>query len=422
MKSKKVRDKKQVSKKGRIALVAVLFLFTGFCLFFIINSLSYTLTGTSEGQTIETVVHKSPLIWRADGAGDYFLPELAENSVYELTEAIKTKGPIEILTAAWQFKGEVNLEVSTNNGQDYIQVAYGVPLDYRGQVTGDQIKWRATLGADSELTEIKIAYTVIEGEGGTFGSPELSGFKFRKSIVIARNDREAAIPEGDLFNYQIKTRITANGETRTTANGEVVMGCEGNVKADFSDIRFTAADGETTLPYYLESITGESSDKIAVFWVKIPQISSEDLPIYIYYGNSEAESLSDGESVFDFFEDFSEADLDLEKWEIIRGAAAISDGQLELDGSKILSKTYRIKGGIIEYRAKAGIDNEIRFILKTTKEKSFHEAVSQIAYSSAYEGAEHCLVIGDIVKINQTKAIIPRVFYNYRIIAKGEDL
>ena len=419
MKSEKIKDKKQVLGKGRMSLVAGLFLFTGLCLSFIISSLSYTLAGTSEGQTIETVVHKSPLVWRADGAGDYLLSELTVNSVYELTEAIKAKGPIETLTAAWQFKGEVNLEVSTNNGQDYTPAAYGVPLDYRGQVTGDQIRCRATLGADSELTEIKIVYTDIEGEGGTFGSPELSGFKFRKSIVIARKDSEEAVSEGDLFNYQISISVCQS--TNTCAPGAQV-GCEGNVKADFSDIRFTAADGETILPYYLESVTGESPDKTAAFWVKIPQIPSEDFPIYMYYGNSEAESLSDGESVFDFFEDFSEADLDLEKWEIIRGAAAISGRQLELDGSKILSKTYRIKDGIIEYRAKASTGNGIRFIIRTTKEESFPEATNQIAYSSVYEGGEHGLFIDNIVKVNAAKTIIAGVFYNYRIIAKGEDL
>ncbi|MCK5493434.1 MAG: hypothetical protein KAJ14_10030, partial [Candidatus Omnitrophica bacterium] len=96
--------------------------------------------------------------------------------------------------------------------------------------------------------------------------------------------------------------------------------------------------------------------------------------------------------------------------------------QLELDGSKILSKNYRIKNGIIEYRAKAGTGNGIRFILRTTKEESFLEDVNQIAYSSVYEGGEHGLFINNIVKANAAKTIISGVFYNYRIIAKGEDL
>ena len=416
-------------------MIIVLSLAVGISLSFAISILS-----SYAAQTMEVVIHKSPLIWRtpldserltgqADGEGDYLLSKLASGGIYELTEEIETANQIETITVTWKSKGEVTLQVSVNNGQDYTPVVYGVPLDYRSQrteaggqttedrsqISGNRIKWRVTLGEDSELTGIKIVYTDISGAGGSFGEPELSGFKFRKSIYINRGQSlQETAP--DLFNYQILVLVSQS--TDTSVPGTEV-GCGGKVRADFGDIRFTAADGETLLGHYLESITGDEPNRIAAYYVKLPQIPEQGLPIYMYYGNSQAEDLSSGEDVFDFFDDFKGEKLDAEKWEIYPelGSCGLLDSQLKLDAAKVISKAYRIKDGIIEYRATTG--DEARAIIR---DKKGAPELTQLAYSSAYKEVEHSIVVGDFVKVNTPQPILPGTSYDYRIIAKGENI
>ncbi|MBU4140932.1 MAG: hypothetical protein KKA80_03460, partial [Candidatus Omnitrophica bacterium] len=121
-------------------------------------------------------------------------------------------------------------------------------------------------------------------------------------------------------------------------------------------------------------------------------------------------------------EEGDEAIPDTEKWEVKQGIAAVSDAQLKLDGAEVLSSDYQIKDGIIEYRARAGAGNEIRLILRGEKDEALPEATNQIAYSSVYEGAEHCIAVGDIVKANQAQAITSGATYDYRVILQGTSL
>ena len=389
----------KICGKVNIVLLSSLSLLIGLSLFFTINSLSsYTLAEPGEGQTSTTDSYKSPLIWRMDEEGDYLLSELAAGKTYELVDAIETPGQIKTFTASWQFKGQVTLELSANNGQDYAQVVYGVPLA-SGFISGDQLKWRVTLSPDSELSQIKIAYTDTSGVTGTFGIPALSGFKFRKPIYITNPSGEA------LFNYQIRVEVKEE-EIRT--------------EADFADIRFTAADKETPLPHYLESITGNEPARIAVYYVNVPQFPEDGLKIYLYYGNSDAIELSDADKVFDFFDDFTQDELDAEKWEAytdLEGSYGLSDSQLKLGRTKIISQTYRFKDGIIEYQARAETGLENRLIIRGSE-----ESPEQIAYSSAYQGAEHCLAVGGIVKKNENKPISTGTVYRYKVEAYGDNL
>ena len=65
------------------------------------------------------------------------------------------------------------------------------------------------------------------------------------------------------------------------------------------------------LPYYIEK--WDSQNEQAKVWVKVPKIPANgSVDLYIYYSNPSAESESDGEAVFEFFDDFSTN----EKWTI----------------------------------------------------------------------------------------------------------
>jgi hypothetical protein len=86
-----------------------------------------------------------------------------------------------------------------------------------------------------------------------------------------------------------------------------------NCKSDFSDIRFTSSDGFTRLNYWLESKVDE---QFAIFWVKVNQSLDNSGFIYLYYGNNDAQSESDGLNTFLFFDDFNGESIDGSKWNV----------------------------------------------------------------------------------------------------------
>ena len=80
----------------------------------------------------------------------------------------------------------------------------------------------------------------------------------------------------------------------------------GKCKTDFSDLRFTDNDGVSLLSYWLQHKVDSS---IARFWINVnDSLSTEAQTIWCYYGNPDAESLSDGWATFPFFDDFNRAD------------------------------------------------------------------------------------------------------------------
>ncbi len=94
-----------------------------------------------------------------------------------------------------------------------------------------------------------------------------------------------------------------------------------NYKArpDYEDIRFTSSDGRTELNYWKE--------KDGTFWVKAPSLTNGSTTIYMYYGNASATSISNGDNVFDFFDDFDSGFINAGKW-TVAGTASISNGIL----------------------------------------------------------------------------------------------
>jgi len=113
------------------------------------------------------------------------------------------------------------------------------------------------------------------------------------SIFIYLNNVSAL--EGFQYNATIMINNTNNPNTLTdyqilvTLNTQRLIS-EGKMQDDCDDIRFTDNDTTTLLPYWIESGCNTTNTKI---WVKVPEIpASSTKVIYLYYGNSEATSLS----------------------------------------------------------------------------------------------------------------------------------
>ncbi|MCZ7383037.1 MAG: DUF2341 domain-containing protein [Candidatus Methanoperedens sp.] len=100
-------------------------------------------------------------------------------------------------------------------------------------------------------------------------------------------------------------------------------------KSDGADIRFTDANG-AELSYWIED--WDSAGKTTRIWVKVHEIPSDgEVKITMHYGNPSAGSSSNGDSTFDFFDDFDGTSLNAEKWLIQKGAAVIvHDGKLNI--------------------------------------------------------------------------------------------
>ncbi|MCX6801864.1 MAG: DUF2341 domain-containing protein [Candidatus Diapherotrites archaeon] len=196
------------------------------------------------------------------------------------------------------------------------------------------------------------------GGGGGGGGGGLQGFEHKKTIAITEQSGS------DLTDYQVPVKIDLDG-----------LVAAGQLKADYSDIRFVDATEptieKTYLAYWIEpaqtvvpsptptpaptqtptptpeenphsggsgssgsgntipnpapvsapsssstpATLGTAQNSVsaeATIWVKIPSIEANSTKtIEMYYGNPEAESESDAEAVFDVFEDFS---IDKGKW------------------------------------------------------------------------------------------------------------
>jgi len=93
----------------------------------------------------------------------------------------------------------------------------------------------------------------------------------------------------DLRDYQIKIVLNSNNFPLEKC------------KPDGSDIRFRDNTGQV-LPHWIESWSVDE----AIIWCKVPFIPANEITdIWIIFGNPNAESESNGELTFDFFDDFN---------------------------------------------------------------------------------------------------------------------
>ena len=352
----------------------------------------------------EIVTLKKSLIWSADNSSEYSLSKNSEG-IYSPDNFIATGGQITGITVNWQGTGKINFEVSADSGLNYTQVTNGVPLK-SGFISGNRLRWRAaTLSDDAKLALVNINYTDTSGVRGNFGEPALSGFLYRKEIPLKGS------PVQDLFNYQIKLKI---GEKESVKDADVNL--DGHTLANFKDIRFSAADGQTPLAYYIEKLEGEKGNRIATVWVKVPQITKTvAVPIYLYYGNDQAEDLSNPNATFDFYEDFRAGALDKNKWVVHtdpKGNAELSNGTVKLDAAEIITKDFQFKEGIVEYSSSAETGFESSLNVRNKNDDSYDSPV-WLVYSSIYKGAEHCIAVNGIVKANDASAKLAVAGQNY---------
>jgi len=370
----------------------------GFWLFFVLSALVFPslLPLNVNAADNDNFALSSPYTWCSDGTCDFPLIAGAKNTEY-ISQPVSVKGMIASVTATWDATGPAAVWVSADGGLHYTPVVNGVPLA-SGFTRGETLKWKAVLGAKTVLSKLVLAFATTNGIAGTFGEPALSGFLYRKEFRISGSS------SGTLYNYEVLVRV---GESVVSNAADVT--CNGHILADFNDIRFTLADGETLLPYALVGVEGKKPYRTASFFIRVPQIPQQGVSIYLYYGNPIAKSLSSPGDTFDFYEDFTTLNgtLDHEKWSVTLdtgGSARVTKEGLLLDAATVTARAFEFRDGIIEYAAAAQTGYETRLVARDPDPASATDA-TLVAYASGLDGAQHCLVVDNIVKANDPQPI-----------------
>ncbi len=131
------------------------------------------------------------------------------------------------------------------------------------------------------------------------------------------------------YNYRVHNKFT-NGNrpmvvnftilNTTGTNNASYIFCNGLCKPDLSDIRFSL-ENTTALPFWVENAT---SGKV---WVNVTGNGT----VNMYYNNRNADNISNGNTTFTLFDDFSGAALDTTKWNSLGTVtASVANSQLTL--------------------------------------------------------------------------------------------
>lgn len=162
------------------------------------------------------------------------------------------------------------------------------------------------------------------GTASAFSDSGGGTWKYQREIVIHENSGET------LTDYQVLIELKGDD-------------FPGEAQSDGADIRFTDENvGE--LNYWIEEFN-KGSRNIKV-WVKVPEIQARgETKIILWYGNPDAGRASDGEAVFEFFDDFDDGLLDNTKWRPAKGGFGKTDesgGTLNLEAPDTLDRSYGV--------------------------------------------------------------------------------
>ncbi len=203
-------------------------------------------------------------------------------------------------------------------------------------------------------------------------------FHNNSSIALAAPEQKKVdAVKFSVEEYRFKRKITIENQGELVSDAVIQVRFDSQefdyskTKANGADIRFSTAPGNlkgSGLSHWTEQW---NEDGITRIWVKVPVLKSRaQNTIYMYYGNSDAPAVSNGNTTFLFFDDFEDGNYS-KKWNNISiGEVAEQGGQLKLretDGEdgiitanfdvtgKMIILTLYQRGGGDEHWVRAGI-------------------------------------------------------------------
>lgn len=149
---------------------------------------------------------------------------------------------------------------------------------------------------------------------------------------------DQGLPLGRTYRYRVrayKTGVTHPWEgpysavaTADTNLAAPSLAAGARLHSGCEDVRFTGADGQTLLPYWLESGCGTQTTR---FTVRLPSLATGDTSLYGYWGNPGADPVSSAAATFFFHDAFRGTTIDTAKWIKLGDNAIRQDDDLILD-------------------------------------------------------------------------------------------
>jgi len=166
------------------------------------------------------------------------------------------------------------------------------------------------------------SYGNISGEGYDIDGIDACGsirFDDSECLLIEQTNYRWRLDNGGIgvsdsewldhdFTYRKRIRIN-NNENKIFTNlpVKITVPYDAGMQSDFSDLRFTADDGKTEIPFWVEKYVASNK---AIVWVRVPSFKASDQAVVnMYFGNGSVSSLSDGYSVFSTFDDFEDGNI-----------------------------------------------------------------------------------------------------------------
>lgn len=159
----------------------------------------------------------------------------------------------------------------------------------------------------------------------------------KKSVVLAGASGAGA-------DYQVLLKV---GESRGASGYDLYLGTATqtfpSAKNDIGDLRFKTQGG-ADVPAWVEQVTGVAPNRVAWIWLKVPLDLGTNQSIYCQYNNGPGVPASNGNNVFELFDDFDGTSLDAAKWEYKNGSGGltISGGEAVITGNA----TFRQIGSV----------------------------------------------------------------------------
>ena len=190
----------------------------------------------------------------------------------------------------------------------------------------------------------------------------LNGWSFYKTITIKGSS-------GVGTNHQVKLLVgESSGASGYDFHVEGHSAIFPSGKNDSGDLRFTDTS-DNLLDFWVEDVSGDSPNRLATIWVKVSANLDTDQDILCYYGNSNADNVSNGDNTFDFFDDFDESSLDTNKWKQINGnTPSFSNSQMTIsanstDPGKLVAMTAPTDDNYVmraKFKVTGGTDTDER--------------------------------------------------------------
>jgi hypothetical protein len=144
--------------------------------------------------------------------------------------------------------------------------------------------------------------------------------------------------------YQVPIRLF-QASSGTYSGDDYAVYLNRRTRGDFGGVRFYGPDRRRLLPYWFEGDPHYESGIQTRAWVRIEnEIDTDDRVIYVEYGDSTIDPLSDGAATFEFFDNFEDSGITNtlfpNQYTLGSGSIDVTDGDLVISNSAAPGGTY----------------------------------------------------------------------------------